>query len=226
MKVLDKGFVELEAFGPSDPELMVVNSARVSFAKHVTKVSKADIGLIGFLLKNRHGTPFEMAEFWFHVKAPIFVVREWHRHRIASYNEMSGRYTELRNEFYVPDGANVRTQVGKPGAYHYEELDDLSVKTLTQDTIKRNQQDAWSAYQLLLDNGIAKEQARIVLPVSIYTEFYYKTNARSLMNFLSLRNSKHAMFEIREYAQAMEDMFKAIMPYTHGAFVLNGRISP
>jgi thymidylate synthase (FAD) len=226
VKVLDYGSVTLEDFGPSNVELMVVNSARVSHDKHVTELKEEDKKLIEFLLRNRHGTPFEMAEFWFHIKCPIFVTREWHRHRIASYNEMSARYTELPQEFYVPKGKDIRFLKGKQGDYKYEGIDDCQILEYANSDFKHVHRAAWNAYQDMLDMGIAKEVARMVLPVSIYTQFYYKTNARSLMNFLSLRNHPKAMWEIRQYAKAIENMFHMVMPHTHNAFIKSGRTAP
>jgi thymidylate synthase (FAD) len=226
-KVLDHGHVSLEAFGPIlDPELMVVNSARVSFDNYKDKIELEDEKLIEFLLKNRHGTPFEMVEFWFHVKCPIFVTREWHRHRIASYNEMSARYTELPREFYVPKGKDIRYLKGKQSDYTYGAMDDCQILEWAHVDFKEANTRAWNAYQEMLKMGIAKEVARMVLPVNIYTQFYYKTNARSLMNFLSLRNHPKAMWEIRQYAKAIENMFHQVMPITHEAFIKHGRTAP
>lgn len=238
-EVLDHGFVRLDAALADD--LSVVNSARVSLAKHSdweTKVSfegvdlimnesrtlkDADAKLIGFLMKNRHGTPFEHNLFRFHVKCPIFVAREWQRHRISSYNEWSGRYAKLEPEFYMPE--NVRSQVGKPGHYTFEPVDDTA-KQFAQNLIYSNGIESWRRYEAMLEEGIAKEVARIVLPLNIYTQYYWSVNARSLMNFLSLRNDEHAMFEIREYAKAVEELFAQEMPVTHEAFISNGRQSP
>lgn len=221
--VLDKGYVYLVRSSGTD--LDIVNSARVSFNKQVTSLGKADKGLINFLMRERHGTPFEMVDFTFKVKCPIAVMREWIRHRIASYNEMSGRYTKLEPEFYLPAPANVRHQVGKPGAYRYEPVPwDLATKVIqVLDDTYRYCDDK---YNTLLSWGIAKEQARLVLPVGIYTKFYFKTNLRSLLNFFSLRSDETAMWEIRQYSLAMEELVKEIVPVAMEAFEKHGRRAP
>jgi thymidylate synthase (FAD) len=186
------------------------------------KLKDDDAGLIRFLMKGRHGTPFEHNAFRFHVKAPIFVAREWMRHRIGSFNEWSGRYSKLEGEFYMPEVA--RSQTGKPGSYTFEALPEMTVRMRT--TIENANLKAWYAYEWMLESGIAKEQARLVLPVNIYTQFYWTINARSLMNFLSLRNAEPAMYEIREYAKQIEIIFAAKMPQTHLVFSENGRVAP
>jgi len=220
--VLDKGFVRLDNSMADD--LSVVQSARVSFGKEARDMGEPEIGLINFLMKNRHGTPFEHNAFRFHIKCPIFVAREWMRHRIGSFNEWSGRYSKLEAEFYLPK--RLRTQVGKPGAYTFEEVEDDVLNRIWTDTMVGSQEHAWDSYDFLLRVGVAKEVARMILPLNIYTQFYWTLNARALMNFLSLRNSEHAMLEIREYAKAIEELFYQEMPYTYAAFVENERIAP
>jgi thymidylate synthase (FAD) len=187
------------------------------------KLSKRDAGLISFLMKNRHGTPFEHNSFRFHVKAPLFVFREWQRHRISSYNEWSARYSKLEPEFYIPD--NVRSQVGKPGAYSFESVDEEKAR-IFRTHLKVNAEHAFHRYEFAMSMGIAKEQARMFLPVNIYSQMYWTVNARSLMNFLSLRNSDQAMWEIREYAKKIEQVFEEKMPVTAAAFVKNDRVAP
>jgi len=222
-KVLDHGSVVLEDSMGDD--LSVVNSARVSFAKQSMLMTEADERLIGFLMKGRHGTPFEHNSFKFRVKAPIFVMREWIRHRIGSFNEWSGRYSELEPVWYVPEPESVRSQVGKPGAYTFEPMEEKDAG-LARLLIDSSAQDSYAAYKGMLGFGVAKEVARMVLPLSIYTEFIWTVNARSLMNFLSLRNSEHAQLEIRKYAEAVEDYWAIEMPLTHRVFEENGRIAP
>lgn len=222
--VLDHGFVALEAACADD--LSVVNSARVSFNKRHDEMEDGDPQLVGFLLKNRHGTPFEHNYFRFRVKAPLFVFREWHRHRVGhSYNEWSARYSELREEFYVPAVEAVRRQIGKPGHYSYEPapIEDASE---FRDALRRQGAEAFRHYRLALEAGIAKEQARLFLPVNAYSEMYWSCNARSLMAFLSLRNAPQAQWEIRQYAIAVEGIFAELMPVTHAHFLANGRASP
>lgn len=221
IKVLDKGFISLEDSMADD--LSVVNAARVSFAQQQSKMDERGQGLIRFLMKNRHGTPFEHNAFKFRVKAPLFVVREWQRHRIGSYNEWSGRYSKLESEFYIPE--YVREQTGKPGAYSFEPVSE-AVKDFTRGRIEHHVDKSFELYEELIFNGIAKEVARMVLPLNLYTQFIWTVNARSLMNFLSLRNSDHAQHEIREYAIIVEEFFRQRMPETHFSFVENGRVAP
>lgn len=212
--------------GPPHGDLMVVNAARVSHGNFTSIMRPEDEGLIGYLMKNKHGTPFEHNIFIFHVKAPIFVFREWHRHRIGvSINEMSGRYTELRPEFYYPDNDHCRKQVGKPGAYTYEAMMPHEAESM-RSTLKLQYERAYAAYTVMLKEGVAKEVARLCLPVAIYSEMYWTCNARSLMAFLELRNAPTAQREIKDYAQVMEDIFLEEMPVTAKAFIDNGRIAP
>ena len=220
--VLDKGFVALDAAVATD--LAVANGARVSFNQASQTLTDRDEGLIRFLMRDRHGSPFEHGYFRFLVKAPIFVVREHHRHRAGhSYNEWSGRYSKMKAEFYIPD--NVRTQVGKPGAYTFEPVPP-EVRDQARREIEQQSTEAFRAYERMLELGVAKEVARSVLPLNMYTTYYWSCNPRSLMHFCSLRNSEFAQFEIREYAAAAESFLERLMPVTHAAFVANGRISP
>jgi thymidylate synthase (FAD) len=221
--VLGEGFVRLDEAMADDRS--VVNSARVSFGVRKAQLDDADHGLIRFLLRERHGTPFEHNAFRFHVRCPIFVAREWFRHRAGSFNELSGRYAEIPESFYVPAAEDVRTQVGKPGAYRFEQVDADGAER-ARAAIEESYRAAYATYRQLLDAGIAREVARTVLPVGINTEFYWTVNARSLMNFLSLRNAETAQREIRRYAEAVEHLFATRMPVTHGAFVACGRIAP
>jgi thymidylate synthase (FAD) len=222
--VLDYGFVRLVDSMAND--LSVVNSARVSFGKSTTEMSPADVGLINFLMRERHGTPFEHNSFMFHVKCPIFVAREWFRHRMGSFNEYSGRYSEMNNEFYVPDWDDMRSQVGKPGSYTFEPIDD-EAKCAHIDSVMNNAyESAWNTYRDLIEAGLAKELARAVIPVGGYTEFYWTVNARSLMNFLSLRLDGNAQLEIRKFAEAVETFLEIKMPITHQAWKINERVAP
>jgi thymidylate synthase (FAD) len=223
ISVLDHGFVRLDDCMADD--LAVVNAARVSFARRVTELSDADRGLVRFLMRERHSTPFEHAVFRFHIKCPIFVAREWMRHRAGSYNEHSARYSELPDEFYVPALEDVRTQVGKPGAYSFEPVSHETAEQ-TRETLTATYRDAYLVYRGLIDRGVAREIARMALPVGIYTQFHWTLNARSLMNFLSLRNAETAQLEIRRFAEAVEVMFAERMPVTHAAFVEFERRAP
>ena len=206
-------------------DLSVVNGARVSFARHKTEMDDSDAGLIRFLMRDRHGTPFEHNAFRFHIRAPIFVAREWFRHRVGSFNEFSMRYARATDDFYVPAAEDVRTQVGKPGAYSFDTVSEDVAET-TREELKRVYETAYSTYERLVELGVARELARAALPVGAYTEFYWTVNARALMNFLSLRNAETAQREIRRYAEACERFFAERMPVTHEAFVASGRVAP
>jgi len=221
--VLDHGFVRLDEAMADD--LSVVNGARVSFARHKAEMDDSDVGLIKFLMRDRHGTPFEHNAFRFHIRAPIFVAREWFRHRIGSFNEFSMRYARATDEFYVPAPEDVRTQVGKPGAYSFDPVSDDVAET-TREELRQVYAAAYAAYERLVELGVARELARAALPVGAYTEFYWTINARALMNFLSLRNAETAQREIRRYAEACERFFAERMPVTYEAFVAAGRVAP
>jgi thymidylate synthase (FAD) len=189
-------------------------------------------GLIGYLMRDRHGSPFEQNSMTFYVHAPIFVFREHMRHRIASYNEESGRYRELRPVFYVPGQERKLVQEGKPG--HYQFVDGTPEQhALVEAETRRVCTDAYAAYQRMLAAGVAREVARIVLPLTIYSSMYVTFNARSLMNFLSLRtkreDSRFPSFpqrEIEMVAEKMEAEWARLMPVTHAAFDANGRVAP
>ncbi len=221
--VLDHGFVRLDAAMADD--LSVVNAARVSFARHKDTMDASDEGLIRFLMRERHGTPFEHNSFRFHIRCPIFVAREWFRHRIGSFNEFSMRYAKATDDFYVPAAEDVRSQVGKPGAYTFETVEP-EVAESTRETLESVYRTAYAAYEELVEAGVAREIARCVLPVGAYTEFFWTVNARALMNFVSLRAAETAQREIRRYAEAVESFLAEKMPVTHGAFVANDRTAP
>jgi thymidylate synthase (FAD) len=221
--VLDHGFVRLDAAMASD--LSVVNGARVSFARHKQEMDDSDAGLIRFLMRERHGTPFEHNAFRFHIRCPIFVAREWFRHRVGSFNEFSMRYAKATEDFYVPEADDVRSQVGKPGAYSFEPVPQ-DVAATTRERLREIYEAAYETYERLVELGVARELARAALPVGAYTEFYWTLNARSLMNFISLRAAETAQREIRRYAEACERFFAEQMPITHAAFVANDRTAP
>ncbi|TFC70619.1 FAD-dependent thymidylate synthase [Cryobacterium sp. TMS1-20-1] len=193
---------------------------------------KRDRGLINYLMRDRHGSPFEHNSMTFYVRAPIFVFREFMRHRIASYNEESGRYRELGPVFYVPSNERNLVQVGKAGAYDF--LPGTAEQTaLVQQQTRAAAIHAYEAYQRMLLAGVAREVARIVLPLNIYSSMYVTLNARSLMNFLSLRTKREGsqfpsfpQREIEMCAEQMETHFEKLMPLTHASFNKNGRVSP
>jgi thymidylate synthase (FAD) len=223
IEVLDHGFVRLDESMASD--LSVVNAARVSFARRKEEMDDSDRGLVRFLLRDRHGTPFEHNAFRFHVRAPIFVAREWFRHRVGSFNEFSMRYARATDDFYVPEADDVRTQVGKPGAYSFDPVEPEVAET-TRAELRAVYETAFAAYERLVELGVARELARSVMPVVAYTEFYWTVNARSLMNFVSLRAAETAQREIRRYAEACEQFLAEEMPVTYQAFVDADRVAP
>jgi thymidylate synthase (FAD) len=223
IELLDHGFVRLD--GAMADDLSVVNGARVSFARRKEEMDASDEGLIRFLMRDRHGSPFEHNAFRFHIRCPIFVAREWFRHRIGSFNEFSMRYAKATDDFYVPEPEDVRTQVGKPGAYTFEPVDDELAEE-TRRELEALYEQAYATYARLVEKGVARELARSVMPVGSYTQFYWTVNARSLMNFVSLRNAETAQREIRRYAEAVERFFAGAMPVTHASFVANERRAP
>ncbi|MEY2676145.1 MAG: hypothetical protein RL510_165 [Actinomycetota bacterium] len=193
---------------------------------------KRNRGLINYLMRDRHGSPFEHNSMTFYVQAPIFVFREFMRHRIASYNEESGRYKELSPVFYVPAEDRNLIQVGKAG--HYEFLPGTAEQiALVQQESRKASTESYEAYKRMLEAGVAREVARIVLPLNIYSSMYVTMNSRALMNFLSLRTKREGTHfpsfpqrEIEMCAEKMEDFWKELMPYTYDAFNQHGRVAP
>ena len=221
---LGSGFVRLDAVSATD--LSVVNAARVSFGDTSGELTEKDKGLIGFLMREKHGTPFEHNFFRFHVSAPIFVVREWFRHRIGwSYNEYSGRYSQIATDAYLPGRSDMRTQTGKPGAYTFVPMSGED-SDLALEIMQASYEKSFYAYEQLINMGVAKEGARNVVPVATMTEFYASTNARALMNFINLRGDETAQLEIRRYADAVETIFAEHMPVTYEHFLQNGKVAP
>lgn len=212
--ILDHGMVRLVSHNASDQS--VVSAARVSNGIIGDEWrGEKDEKLIRFLLKHQHGTPFEHNSMTFLVKAPLFVVREWHRHRIGwSYNEVSGRYAELEEEFYVPERIRLPHPTNKQGSV---DSDDVNLGWMLGQ-ISESSEDAFKAYHRLLEDGMAREMARLVLPLNTYTSFYATCNSRSLMHFLGLRLDEGAQWEIQEYGRALEEIWRDLMPVTHAAW--------
>lgn len=230
--------VELVRSSASDSDVLF--AARVSTQGEQTLESAQDEsvdatrskGLINYLMRDRHGSPFEHNSMTFYVQAPIFVFREFMRHRMASYNEESGRYRQLNPVFYVPAPERNLVQVGKPGAYDFlpgtpEQSAQVGAEVRAVAT------EAFASYERMLASGVAREVARIVLPLTIYSSMYVTMNARSMMNFLSLRTKREGTHfpsfpqrEIEMVAEKMEEHFAALMPLTFEAFNTNGRVAP
>lgn len=211
---------------------VVVDAAKVSTLGADAVDTDVSTGFINFLMANRHGSPFEHAVFTWLISAPIFVWREFMRHRIASYNEESGRYKQLEPVFYIPSDSRNLIQVGKPGHYYFEpgsEYQYILMDESHRDTATR----AYHRYEALLQEGIAKEVARMTLPVNIFSSAYVTMNSRALMNFLSLRTKEEGstfpsfpQHEIEMVARKMEKDFESVMPITYQTWVSNGRVAP
>ena len=233
--------VELVRSSASDSDVLF--AARVSTQGEQTLESaaahtdasedeKRSKGLINYLMRDRHGSPFEHNSMTFYVQAPIFVFREFQRHRIASYNEESGRYKELSPVFYVPGADRNLIQVGKTGAYEFLPGSAEQIALVEQES-RTSSQQAYESYKRMLEAGVAREVARIVLPLNIYSSMYVTMNSRALMNFLSLRTSREGTHfpsfpqrEIEMCAEKMEEFWAELMPYTYEAFNKNGRVAP
>ncbi len=214
IKCLDKGFVRLvDSMGGDDA---IVQAARVSYGQGTSKVSQ-DRGLIRYLMRHRHTTPFEMVEFKFHCKMPIFVARQWVRHRTANINEYSLRYSEARDEFYYPEPENIQFQsaLNKQGRSG-EVPPELKQKVL--DYFKENSERSFTLYQELNKAGVARELARSLLPVNIYTEWYWKNDLHNLLHFIGLRSDSHAQYEIRVFSDAMAHYVKEKAPFAWEAY--------
>ena len=214
IKCLDKGFVRLvDSMGGDNA---IVQAARVSYGKGTSKVSQ-DRGLIRYLMRHRHTTPFEMVEFKYHCKMPIFVARQWVRHRTANINEYSLRYSEARDEFYYPDPENIQFQnaLNKQGRLG-EVSDDLKKKVTKY--FKEISDRSFEIYSELNSAGVARELARAVLPVNLYTEWYWKNDLHNLLHFIGLRSDNHAQYEIRVFSDAMAKSVKKVAPFAWEAY--------
>lgn len=188
----------------------IVQSARVSYGDGTKSVNE-DRGLIRYLMRHTHTTPFEMIEFKFHCKMPIFIARQWIRHRTANVNEYSGRYSVMKDEFYTPDEDKVMYQ-SKENKQGGDSIVDSYVAKSFVESINDHNTSSYDLYQNALDSGISREQARTVLPLNLYTEWYWKIDLHNLFHFLSLRCDSHAQWEIRVFADAMLSLIKPIVP--------------
>ncbi len=215
LPVLDKGFVRLVDYLGGDQR--IVQSARVSYGAG-TKTVREDKGLINYLMRHRHTSPFEQVALTFHTKMPIFVARQWVRHRTARLNEISGRYSVMKDEFYVPDPSVIRKQSKSNRQGRDEENLPPELAKQVADLILRDQSTAYERYEELLKDDIARELARINLPLSLYTEWYWQIDLHNLFHFIKLRADAHAQYEIRVYAEAMARCAKAVAPLAYEAF--------
>ena len=214
-KVLDHGFIRvIEAMGDDSS---VVQAARVSYGKGTT-TKRGDAKLIRYLMRNAHMTPFEMCELKVHIKAPIFVARQWMRHRTASVNEYSGRYSVMSEDFYIPGVDQMRHQSksNKQGRGELVPIVDAKYHIRAMRSFSTQARDR---YMSMIDIGISREVARIILPVNFYTEWYWKINLRNLLHFIQLRGDSHAQWEIQEYGEVLSDIVEAWVPVSYKAFM-------
>ncbi len=214
-RVLDKGFVRLVDYLGGDSR--IVAAARVSYGAG-TKTVREDKGLINYLMRNDHTSPFEQVILTFHAKMPIFVARQWVRHRTARLNEISGRYSVMEDEFYVPPREQLRQQSKNNKQARGEEELSVDVQERILDLLKKDQSNVYSNYEGMLSDGLARELARINLPLSLYTQWYWQIDLHNLFHFLKLRLDSHAQYEIRAYGEVMATMAKAVAPIAYEAF--------
>lgn len=222
IECLDHGYVELVSHHGDDSS--IVNSARVSYSGGGTKTVREDEGLIDYLWRNQHTSPFEIVNFTFQMKLPIFVARQIIRHRTARLNEMSARYSILPEEFYIPtvERMNPQSATNKQGSSEANIIDEAEY---WRDEMRSQCEQDFELYQRLINAGLSRELARIVLPLNTYTEWVWQMDAKNLLHFLRLRLDSHAQYEVRVYAQAMYELIKPIIPMTIKAFdkhTLNG----
>ena len=214
-KVLDKGFIRLVDYLGGDAR--IVQAARVSYGDG-TKTVREDAGLIDYLLRNDHTSPFEQVVFTFHIKMPIFVARQWIRHRTARLNEISGRYSVMRDDFYIPAGEDIAVQSTDNKQGRAVESPEPEYIQNVQDSLAKGQADSYAEYTKLIDSGLAREIARINLPLSLYTEMYWQIDLHNLFHFLRLRLDAHAQKEIRDYAAVLFEICKKVAPLASASF--------
>lgn len=213
--VLDHGFVRLVDYLGSDQR--IVQSARVSYGAG-TKTYRQDRGLINYLLRNDHTSPFEQVVFTFHLKMPIFVARQWVRHRTGRMNEISGRYSVMKDECYVPDKEHIALQSEDNKQGRKDEPVSEEDARKVQEALGKAYDAAFGTYNGLLDMGIAREISRVALPLALYTEFYWQMDLHNLFHFLALRLDAHAQYEIRAYAEVILEMVRKVCPMATEAF--------
>ena len=213
--VLDKGFVRLVDYMGSDQR--IVAAARVSYGQG-TKTVREDQGLINYLMRHEHTSPFEQVVLTFHCKMPIFVARQWIRHRTARLNEISGRYSVMKDEFYTPALEALRTQSTANKQGRSEDALPPAQAEEARSSLQAGQREAYARYEAMLQHDLAREIARIALPLSLYTEWYWQIDLHNLFHFLRLRLDEHAQWEIREYAKVMAAITRAVAPMSWSAF--------
>lgn len=221
--VLDHGRVELIDSMGSD--LRIVNAAQASFDKESDTYDYREGRILNSLIREQHGVPFEHVVFTFKLRLPIFLARQYVKHRHGSWSEHSGRYSELYPLFYVPEAEDVRRQIGKPMDYKFGPVEP-GVASDFRYELELSNKGAWTFYQEQIERGVAKELARLSLPVNLYTTVVWTLNLRSLFNVIRLRVDSHAQWEAQEYAKALEKYAKAVVPDTMSAWAMNGRPKP
>lgn len=223
IQVLDKGFVRLVDYMGGDAR--IVQSARVSYGAG-TKTVREDSALIDYLLRNDHTSPFEQVILTFHIKTPIFIARQWIRHRTARINEISGRYSVMKDDFYIPVEADVKPQSNNNKQGRSEQELPAEVVQSVRQTLSSDQALLYKRYESYIETGVARELARINLPLSLYTEFYWQIDLHNLFHFLRLRLDSHAQKEIRDYAKVLASAAEAVAPLAYQAFerhIVKGR---
>ncbi len=213
--VLNNGFVRLVDYMGGDSR--IVQSARVSYGEG-TKTVREDAGLIDYLLRHQHTSPFEQVVLTFHVKMPIFVARQWIRHRTARVNEISGRYSIMRDEFYLPADMDVAKQSTDNKQGRSTEPVTHEYAAGVQEKLENGQKQAYADYNELIESGLARELARVNLPLSLYTEMYWQIDLHNLFHFLWLRLDGHAQKEIRDYANVILEITRAVAPLATASF--------
>lgn len=215
IKCLDKGFVRMVDYLGGDQR--IVQSARVSYGSG-TKSFRQDKGLINYLLRNDHTSPFEQVILTFHTKMPIFVARQWVRHRTARLNEISGRYSVMKDEFYLPEPDQMRGQSDDNKQARSDEALPAADAARMIEELEADQKHLYAHYEKMIEDGLAREIARTNLPLNLYTEWYWQIDLHNLFHFLRLRLDSHAQYEIRVYAEAMAQCAKAVAPLAYDAF--------
>lgn len=224
INVLNHGFVTLVS-GPENADLLVVNAARVSFDKHHDVLQKNDTGLINYLVKHKHDSPFRHPHITLRISAPEFVMRQWYKHIVGiaytpereidhAWNEVSGRYVEYGDKFYRPDSFRKQSTDNKQGTTS-EEIDDALTAAIIYDLATKN---AYESYKKLIEIGVGREIARSILPLNFYTEVYWTASLQAVLNFISLRDHEGAQHEIRVYAQALRELLSDVAPITMAAW--------
>jgi len=216
IEVLDHGFIRVVDWMGDDNR--IVDAARVSYGVG-TKPVRQNAALIKYLMRHGHTSPFEQCELQLHLKMPLFVARQWLRHRTANVNEYSARYSILEDQFYIPDAAHIAQQATSNNQGRSEEAAPADLASFVQTHFLHTSKQAYSAYEAMLQRGVAREIARMVLPVNIYTQFYWKIDLHNLLHFLKVRADDHAQYEIRAYASKMLELVREWVPMTYAAFM-------